>query len=269
MMVRNKKFRWALGTVGTALVVTIIVNMLTSWLDTLPGMAAGALHSALDTSPYISGIVVLGILVLALVQIPVIALLLRQLHRAEIEKSLDPLTGIPGRRACNSKFEEMREKAKRRNKPLSVVFLDIDNFKHWNEPESGGHDNGSKLLRNFAQGLRDRLRREEEALRYGGDEFVMMVIGEKGGARNAISSIHGDFSQKHAFERLDGEQTGLFFHAGISQVREDDDFSRAAQRAERRCNLAKKGMVENRFLTEDPPQHADGVHAEADTSSGE
>ncbi len=267
MMVRSRSIRLLLGTLGTGLVVGIAIEVLTSWLSALPDVVAEAMRTAFQVSPDLFGIIALMAVILALGQVPVVVVLWRQLILAKSEKLLDSLTEIPGRGACASIFEEMREKADRQKKPVAIAFLDLEDFKAWNAPEYGGHDNGSKLLKSFATALRGRLRREEEVVRYGGDEFVVMMLGDKVGVRAGLNSIHDDFSRESAFERLDGEQTGLSFHAGIAQVRKNESFADVVKRAETRCNFVKEGAVENRFLTEDPPKLVASVKAEARNGS--
>ena len=85
----------------------------------------------------------------------------------------DPLTGLFNRRYLNEALPRELLMAQRRNAPLCVVMLDIDGFKQFND--SFGHGPGDSILREFADILRERLRKSDISCRYGGDEFVLVM----------------------------------------------------------------------------------------------
>jgi len=85
----------------------------------------------------------------------------------------DPLTGLFNRRYLDESLSRELHRAKRRNSPLSVAMLDLDNFKPFND--TFGHDAGDALLRESAQVMRDKLRKSDICCRYGGDEFVLVL----------------------------------------------------------------------------------------------
>ena len=85
----------------------------------------------------------------------------------------DPLTGLFNRRYLDETLTRELHMAKRRNAPLSVVMLDIDGFKQFND--SFGHGPGDAILREFGRILRDRLRKSDISCRYGGDEFLLVL----------------------------------------------------------------------------------------------
>ena len=66
-------------------------------------------------------------------------------------------------------------RGKRHNTPVSVLMLDIDHFKMFNDTE--GHQAADVMLSNVANTLRSGLRKEDVACRYGGEEFVMILSG--------------------------------------------------------------------------------------------
>jgi diguanylate cyclase (GGDEF)-like protein len=61
----------------------------------------------------------------------------------------------------------------RMRQPLSLIMLDLDNFKHIND--RAGHDAGDNALRILADGLRSELRAVDTAVRFGGDEFAIIL----------------------------------------------------------------------------------------------
>jgi two-component system cell cycle response regulator len=86
---------------------------------------------------------------------------------------VDPLTGLHNRRYLDSHFGPMLEEALNRGRPLSVMVLDIDRFKHIND--SHGHDAGDAVLKEFAQRVRTSVRAVDLAVRLGGEEFVVLM----------------------------------------------------------------------------------------------
>ncbi|MAY72616.1 MAG: hypothetical protein CME82_14320 [Halomonas sp.] len=87
--------------------------------------------------------------------------------------STDALTGLANRAALEQRLEEMLEDAHARDKPLSVLFLDLDHFKPLNDRY--GHRLGDIVLVNVAATLRDAIRDSDLAARYGGGEVVLAL----------------------------------------------------------------------------------------------
>lgn len=85
----------------------------------------------------------------------------------------DPLTGIANRQEFALRFEQAMEQAKRNNRQLAVMFLDMDRFKNVNDRL--GHNAGDTLLKVVASRLSATVRGEDVAARFGGDEFLILV----------------------------------------------------------------------------------------------
>jgi diguanylate cyclase (GGDEF)-like protein/PAS domain S-box-containing protein len=85
----------------------------------------------------------------------------------------DPLTGLCNRRYLEENLGRELHRSQRGKSPLSVVMLDLDNFKPFND--TFGHDAGDSLLRDLAHTLSEKLRKSDIACRYGGDEFVLVL----------------------------------------------------------------------------------------------
>ncbi|HUX13072.1 MAG TPA: diguanylate cyclase [Spirochaetia bacterium] len=86
---------------------------------------------------------------------------------------VDELTGLYNRRYLGDALRRELNRSKRYQIPLSVLFLDLDNFKQVND--SYGHQAGDDVLRGFAAFLRHYLRSEDIAARYGGEEFLVVM----------------------------------------------------------------------------------------------
>gem|GEM_PF-407874 len=85
----------------------------------------------------------------------------------------DPLTALPNRRLLLDRLDLALGQAKRFQRSLAVIFLDLDNFKHIND--SLGHDIGDELLKVGAQRLLSCVRSIDTVSRQGGDEFVIIL----------------------------------------------------------------------------------------------
>jgi diguanylate cyclase (GGDEF)-like protein len=86
---------------------------------------------------------------------------------------LDGLTGAQNRRAMNDIVREEMERARRHDRDLSLVMMDIDEFKVINDRL--GHAEGDRVLEGLADLLRASLRASDKIIRYGGDEFLLIL----------------------------------------------------------------------------------------------
>jgi diguanylate cyclase (GGDEF)-like protein len=105
-----------------------------------------------------------------------IALALANLRLRDTLKSQsirDPLTGLFNRRFLEESLERECRRAIRASRPLSVMMLDIDHFKRFND--TFGHDAGDAVLREVGAVLRSFFRGEDVACRYGGEEFALVM----------------------------------------------------------------------------------------------
>ena len=86
----------------------------------------------------------------------------------------DPLTKIPNKRAYNEEIKRELVAAKRSKTPLSLLLIDLDNFKGYNDKH--GHERGDDLLHRVAQLIQDvLLRKTDFVARIGGDEFAVIL----------------------------------------------------------------------------------------------
>lgn len=118
-----------------------------------------------------------------------IAVIVRQArHVSALERSAitDTLTGLGNRAGFQRRFRAELARAERYRHPLSVVLIDLDNFKAVNDRH--GHATGDAALRGVADVLRSEQRASDCGFRWGGDEFVMLLpeIGSEEGRRAAM-----------------------------------------------------------------------------------
>lgn len=97
-----------------------------------------------------------------------------KLHEKTRELSLhDPLTGLANRRLMASELDLAMARSKRSGNPFSVIMLDLDHFKEYND--HFGHASGDNLLVGLSDLIRDEIRRIDLAVRYGGEEFLILL----------------------------------------------------------------------------------------------
>jgi diguanylate cyclase (GGDEF)-like protein len=88
--------------------------------------------------------------------------------------SKDALSGLSNRRAFDEMLAREWERGRREEQPLSILFMDVDFFKRYND--TYGHEGGDHCLQAVAQAIRGAMQRPADlAARYGGEEFVVLL----------------------------------------------------------------------------------------------
>jgi len=161
----------------------------------------------------------------------------RQLERLATR---DPLTGLYNRRYVEEKLEEETARARRYGPPLSVVVLDLDNFKEIND--TLGHQAGDEVLIAVASSLRKDVRQVDVVGRIGGEEFIVILPNTP--AASAITMgerIRGRIERLDTVLRPDGTPIRLTISGGIAQFRPDDPSPKEmVERADRTLYQAKR-----------------------------
>ncbi|MEZ5500486.1 MAG: sensor domain-containing diguanylate cyclase [Steroidobacteraceae bacterium] len=102
-------------------------------------------------------------------------------ERFKTQSLTDELTGLANRRAFDMQFEQALAQASRYGQHLSLMLLDVDHFKSYND--EFGHPAGDLALVQVASLLRDSVRKSDTVARYGGEEFaIILPVTEKSGA---------------------------------------------------------------------------------------
>jgi diguanylate cyclase (GGDEF)-like protein len=114
---------------------------------------------------------VLGIFILVAYTVSLQVQLRRALERECLRADTDRLTGLFNKVAFRERMEVEIIRARRYNHPLSIAFIDLDNFKHVNDIH--GHAHGDRLLQNVGELILHSIRKTDIAGRFGGDEFVV------------------------------------------------------------------------------------------------
>jgi diguanylate cyclase (GGDEF)-like protein len=101
----------------------------------------------------------------------------------------DTLTGLCNRRALMQALPAALQRANRSRQSCAVFFLDLDRFKQVNDRH--GHEEGDELLRQFAQRVRDAVRKTDTVGRLAGDEFIVL-----------LEMLHTDSDAQEAADKL-------------------------------------------------------------------
>lgn len=157
------------------------------------------------------GSIVLVFLVLAR-QFFVLQENVRLYHAMEKLAVTDTLTGLYNRHFFNETLEREIERSKRYNSPLSILLMDVDNFKMFND--TYGHLQGDKVLKITARHLARDLRKADILARFGGDEFAIILpeTNREGAISVGKKMEHSVAQQKYKDWRL-----GLCVGVGIYQ----------------------------------------------------
>lgn len=97
----------------------------------------------------------------------------RKIDRFRRLSAIDPLTGLPNRRALESRLRDEWRRSERYGFPLSMLLIDIDGLKHINDER--GHAAGDQVLRGASEAIRLSLRGPDCGARWGGDEFAILA----------------------------------------------------------------------------------------------
>jgi diguanylate cyclase (GGDEF)-like protein len=98
---------------------------------------------------------------------------LRLLDTMKQQANIDMLTGLYNRRFLEDYARKLLAIARRRTRPVGVIMIDLDRFKSFNDIY--GHEIGDRILRHFAKTLTASMRETNLAVRYGGEEFVVIL----------------------------------------------------------------------------------------------
>ena len=129
----------------------------------------------------------------------------------------DPLTGLPNRTLFVDRLEHALEMSKRRNGHVTVLFLDLNDFKTVNDEY--GHETGDRLLALAARRLQSCLRSSDTVARFGGDEFTALIEDTEGSnnALQVIRRIRCILKESFPISGSQGLQVGISIGAASSK----------------------------------------------------
>ena len=195
----------------------------------------------------------------------------RQIESHSVEARTDPLTQLANRRALDDVLKRSVLDYQRRNRPATLMLMDVDHFKRFNDTQ--GHQAGDEVLRGAARILRQTLSDAEIVARYGGEEFAVVFAG------STIEDVqHLADATRAAIAAATFHWTGrplrVTASVGLSELRanetEGDFFRRAdealyaAKKAGRNCGYWNDGRSNHRLKRNEQPSHTPESNAGSD-----
>lgn len=169
--------------------------------------------------------------------------LVRQLVRSQTAEMLsffDPVTDILNRRSMDEIIAREVSRANRQETPLTFVMIDVDRFKSVNT--RFGHLAGDRVLNDIARLLKRTFRNSDYIIRYGGDEFlVVMTDTREDQAERAIERLQGEVQQWNAANSLPGYVMGL--SCGLSPYTPGDDVHKLIEIADAKMYADKNSHM--------------------------
>jgi diguanylate cyclase len=161
----------------------------------------------------------------------------RELDRVSTQARHDPLTGALNRQGLDEAINREVATMRRKDTPLSVALLDIDNFKKLND--SKGHDTGDAALAHLANVARECMRPQDTLARYGGEEFVILLPDTPlDNGIEALTRLQRELSKR--FFLAGAEKVLITFSGGVAQLAAGESGSDAIRRADQAMYLAKR-----------------------------
>lgn len=161
--------------------------------------------------------------------------------------SRDELTHALNRRALVAALERERSRAERSGAPFCIAMIDLDHFKRVND--TYGHAAGDAVLRSFAAVVQDTMRATDVFGRYGGEEFLVILVGTGAGAAlEAVERIRTAIAMRDW--RAIVPDGGVTMSAGVAAFRKGDTVEQLLHRADQALYEAKKAGRNRTILSE-------------------
>ena len=142
--------------------------------------------------------------------------------RTKLMAITDSLTGLHNHRYFKQYFKQEMGRAKRYHKPFSIIMLDVDDFKSFND--SFGHATGDKLLSILGALILETIRGVDVAFRYGGEEFIVLLPETRLEKAVLAAERLRDSVQKGTAKKLAGSATrGVTVSIGVASYPENAD----------------------------------------------
>jgi len=169
-----------------------------------------------------------------------ISRLQQDLEQMRQEAMTDALTGIANRRRFDMVLSQSLEDAVSGSTPLSLIMIDIDHFKKFNDTH--GHQMGDQVLKLLATVLSDTVKGQDTPVRYGGEEFAIILPDTPlDGATSLANTIRERICRKRMVNRANGEDLGkITVSAGTTTYHVGESIEDFVARADEALYLAKR-----------------------------
>ncbi len=151
---------------------------------------------------------------------------------------LDDLTTLYNKRHLNTRLQSEIDRALRYRRPLSLMLIDIDNFKHFND--TYGHTQGDQVLAAIGQNIIESIRSSDSAYRYGGEEFVVLMPETPGEAAINVAERIREKIAFTTFSPAGEERIHKTVSIGLTQYSPQENEKDLIARADQNMYQAKK-----------------------------
>ena len=160
---------------------------------------------------------------------------------------MDDLTQLYNSRHLYAQLEKEMERSKRYEQPLTLLLLDLDKFKDFND--TYGHIEGDFVLSRLGQVIKRCLRDSDSAYRYGGEEFIVILPMTTSNDGFVTAKRIQDELRNEIFTPVSGKEVVVTMSIGVSQYKPDDDMKTFVNRTDN-CMYQAKHDGRNRICLE-------------------
>lgn len=180
-----------------------------------------------------------------------IAELQESLEAIRYESLVDDLTTLANRKHFEQSLERLSAEAEQSDQPFTLLMTDIDHFKKFND--TFGHQTGDQVLRLVALAVKQNIKGQDIACRYGGEEFAVLLPRTGVEAATVVAEhIREAVYSKELVKRSTGENLGrITISIGVAMWRPGEAAANIVERADK-CLYAAKHAGRNQVRTEDP-----------------
>ncbi len=176
------------------------------------------------------------------------------LRRAERNAVTDALTGLGNLHWMQEMFERELKRARTSESALCLMMADVDRFKEIND--TSGHIIGDRILATITSALRERLRPTDLIVRFGGDEFAILLPAEATATADRVRENLMDCSDPSL-------PKGVTVSIGLTAATSSDDLDRLLERADGAMYDAKE-QGRNRVAVRNPEHRGGPLPAKPD-----
>ena len=171
------------------------------------------------------------------------------------ESLTDPLTGLANRKYFDQSLDKAIADATERSEPLALLMTDVDHFKKFND--TWGHLTGDQVLRLVAMSLKQNVKGQDIASRYGGEEFAVVLPNTVLRSASTVADhIRRAVMSKELMKRSTGQNLGrVTISLGVATLQKGDNAQSLIARADA-CLYAAKRNGRNRVICQTDPEFA-------------
>jgi diguanylate cyclase (GGDEF)-like protein len=176
----------------------------------------------------------------------------RMMEKLQKLATTDGLTKLYNSRSFYTQLELEVDRFNRYKHPLSLLLLDIDNFKDYND--NHGHLEGDKVLVRFSQIIKSCLRINDSAYRYGGEEFTVILPETTGDEAKTVAQRIRSSLEAEKFIPAPGKAARITISIGVTQYYPKEELSTFIRRADKAMYISKQnGRNRVSVLLAEPP----------------